>query len=413
MRLGDRAASIVVAMLLLTIVLVGCRPEPDATVVASTPSPVVTRTPTPAATAPQSIAIGRSAVFRDGGIYSGINETPYVISSGIASIDTGSFQLDGRVSRIVDLVVVDSFAEPRLAALVEVNFSAMDLTPARAEMRLVVLGADQRGIQTSVTLSKNEGAGYGGPTFELVGSSEPAIIVNEVYSDFITGDTGSANISRAFDTSTGKLLWQASGRVDRTLGDIAVLRRITLGEESGLGFTCRTLHGIQVSTGRVLWDVDRSWLPAVTEYSCRSIILDDALLAERYVLVEVNGESILIDAATGTRLNWRSDDDGYDVKADPLSGNIFSPQRDAKPAEVFDPASGEVIFSMQSDQAYALQLYAVSFFDGKLYVTTTDADLVIDAMSGSTLERGWDSWPIANPGPWVLFNDGRLVEYRG
>ena len=235
------------------------------------------------------------------------------------------------------------------------------------------------------------------PTYDSVTisttSSGPAIGIAQT-----SGSSDDGEVAAGVNLETGQIIWRYDGGEsdDDPMMDTML---VMVDQVEGFSITgCWDGYGVDIATGEVLF---RTELEPCSYWSAGY---------QDYTLGADQGNDYRVyDRVTGAPLlGWR-DQGAYNggLRYDPIGHLGMTGDYDwSEELRVFDTGSGEVLYTMPYDQVKALYLSARTLWDGKIYATTTDAMIVLDARTGETLADDVDWYPLTGVGGWTLYSDG-------
>ncbi|MGO4858926.1 hypothetical protein [Arthrobacter sp. 2MCAF14] len=290
-------------------------------------------------------------------------------------------------------------SSPSLTGLVQVREVAKGMQANAYVVYLVVVDP-----QTLKVLSKSEI--YRGPDEKifparLVGSNGSVVAVDD---GSATTEYNAASLTRGLDVMTGKELWRHGGRLHNASEGNAVVMEIT-GESSRL-YTCNRLSLMSVETGSVVLTLDDR---TINNQHCN--MLGAGFFGPYLQVVTDQNKYQYFDIKTGAPRTLPE----HIIELDPVSGLILAGvpynSYDTSPNEglgVIDPATGTKMYWVDFAQVRLLKLGISVFYDGLLYLGTTDGKPVVDARSGKTVSDNDGMMPILSVDAFVLWNNGKL-----
>ncbi len=208
--------------------------------------------------------------------------------------------------------------------------------------------------------------------------------------------SGEDGITRGYDALTGARVWERGGTFyQAALGTVAMWSD---GNGTYMNQSCAKATGVDVATGRDVFTVQTVdvWPEWCTEArgstELGSLLRFSGKTAPRYV-----------DFQTGTVVKAA----GKPLMVDPERRFIVTDVDGA--IQVAELATGTVKWQLGKDKASKLQARALGFYNGKLYLQTTDQSPVVDVATGKTIVNVAARYPIAVIDDWVVFSD-RAVE---
>lgn len=247
---------------------------------------------------------------------------------------------------------------------------------------LVVISASTKGGSPAVT--KLWDLTSGSPGVTIAGTSRAAAI--SLFQDKY--DTA-PRLAAGIDIETGAVLWQyAEGEpyVHPTVDTAFVVVDQT---PDSFFSDCYTAYGVDTATGDVLFSSPTG--ACIYPNYASTFTLGYAIDESYYDFDRITGAPVL-----GSVYNYR-----YDPAA-----HIGVLGGDGSDLVFFDTTTGAATYTMPYDQVSALGLRVQSVWNGKVYATTTDAMIVLDARTGATLDDNVTWYPLLGVGGWTLYDDG-------
>lgn len=216
------------------------------------------------------------------------------------------------------------------------------------------------------------------------------------------------NAVRAVDVNAGKVLWEREGEF------IKFGSNSNAGLSASSGEACEEFWGSNYIESVELKSGKRQHAIGTTRDEC--LILDSSnsygASLVGYEPSDVNDvpPPMVFDLDTGKthKTSDRDRADGFfDVNPDPAQPLALAPHGEGW--QVVNRETGKVGLKMTSAKIDSLSLKVESLFDGLLYVTTTDEQLVVDAMTGDELGH-WSRYPTEKVGSHVWMSDHVLED---
>ncbi|MDP3973011.1 MAG: hypothetical protein Q8P61_08900 [Candidatus Nanopelagicales bacterium] len=318
-----------------------------------------------------------------------------------------------------DFAFISDTPQPAVAALVLTHRDAEGLQPEEAGFLLQTFNEDGTVKTSTPTELTPEDAGPGDQEYSLLGATAIAAVVIVGDIDYLgEGFSG-------YSLTTGKKLWTSKLYLAGASGSIAV----GWTDVEPNGGRCDTVTGLNINTGQAVWaKADRdimqrgqgSWHTSSgfkdgcpTFLDTRVINSDPGLLyltnggtlgghGNNRILREDSGNPVG-DVAT----NIYSDPVAHLVTAAGISGPGSPYASHPYGMTVTDAITGKNIYTVSDEQGAKLQLEVHGVADGKIWATTTDQNIIIDARTGTTVDTGWDTYPVVSGAGWYLEGENR------
>lgn len=302
--------------------------------------------------------------------------------------------------------------DPRIVGAIEVGEPAHDLKPPATVVYLIDIDPKSEKVVKQVEIKRYETPGsedVGGPTIALAGSSGDVVAVSLSTRQLQSGGSIADSETLGFDIVSEKVVWNQPGHLVAATfkGDGAIIRH-----EPGVSEKfCMRDSAVNLTSGEEVFGVGGEYTSPIGFVEC--LRLDEMSFPVAGVLA-VNADS----SNNGSKVTNTAYDFGAnrEVKLDPTtklldehSDLILAQRYNDEPIQIIDRNTGQVIYVFDKATVDNVSLSVTSLLDKKLWAKTTSENLVLDAMNGKTLERGWTTFPAVVVDDWVLYSDGRLV----
>lgn len=306
-----------------------------------------------------------------------------------------------------------------LVGLTQAHVPASGLNPERWESRLVVVDPRTGQVLRRITLGQSRSTV---DDMRLTGSptgTRVAVLVN-VLTDANADSDSSDPVYEVLvvDAATGTI-------VSRTPG---ILRGAVAGgysievphpNDKRSGENCNEIISYALDTGKVLARLDARTLPRNTLGVCAEVDADsdpgahdqDRSSPVVWLTSTLDLEQTVhatIDGVTGAPLTLPYNRLAGTYLVDQAGGQAVN-VGSGDPVTVSDLKTGKTLFSLSKARSAALVARAEALHDGKLYLDTTDALVVVDVASGQTIDAKADRYPKAVlDGGYVWWSDGTI-----
>ena len=277
--------------------------------------------------------------------------------------------------------VTGSGGDPRLAVLLETRKPASGLEPESYSALLRTYTDGSAGATAEAVVSGIEHSSFG--SVSIYGSTDGSITLAD--------STYSHPAVRFFAAET----LQETGSVAAEY----------IGQQSGTIFVSPKDNDCEVSawspsSGTLLWT--RDYGLSVKYSSCTVEATTEG------ITVEVNGESdyfSVIDPQSGDSTVQFADASA--VRFDPGAPIVAVEYSGSEPSEtalrIYDAESWQPLLDVSHERFNALRMQEYYLYGGKLYMTNTDEQPVLDAATGAKLSETWSVRPIKPVGTgWTL-----------
>ena len=305
-----------------------------------------------------------------------------------------------------------------VVGLVETRVAAKGLDPEEFVMSLVTLDLDSgvtsiRG-QHEIASSACDVA-YG----PLVGSYGDVIALEQFFPSS-SGECNQQVFVYGYDALTGKRVWEKDAWLASLVYEaITVANSVPTGR---YGAACITYRGVDVATGRDTWVFDAGKQAVIDGYCGSTGIVDYVGNGAAYSRRSQHDYSVHVsvaharemsrdfDARTGAQITVIQPFQYFDplTKYGLMYGQSFGSGREDG-LIVYDTVSGKTIYEIDVERMTSLDARAEALFGGRLFLTTSDQHLEIDAKSGDIVSESNSAYPIALVGEYAYFSNGKLV----
>ena len=307
---------------------------------------------------------------------------------------------------------------PRVVAVIEVSEPARDLKPPSTVVNLVDIDPKTERADNKVEVRRYDTPGTSnesGATGGLAGSSGNVVAISLHDPAAFSAPWQTVG----FDLAAGNEVWSKPGRLTQavSMGDGALISHIgsnSSDADRDSSLVCSRDLLTNIATGQEVAVAGGEYTrPGGTAVNCFDLKAM-AFPASGILAVNVDGVRDGVNRSVETtaydfRANRPAKLEPDTKQADERSNLIMVEGYAGRPIDIRDSESGQVVHTFDETTILNVDLRASRLFDKKLWVETTDEKLVLDATNGSTLERGWTSYPTYEVDDWVLYSDGRLV----
>ena len=302
-------------------------------------------------------------------------------------------------------VLLSNTQEPVVVALISVRIPASGVQPQREEQRLLRFD-DSGKLVSQVAIGVIDGV------LRTATDSAAAVAVGGVDSNANSGGVGIG-----FSLADGSEKWRASNEQDvhgiggALGGSEDVLFSFVQVEVPGESYPADALRARDVDSGAV------KWTKTLKELTGRaSGRVEVGKLGKGLAFLGIDGyEGHLTMAfrnADGTPVSPKLDTMFYDAVANQVVGGADRRATDEWTVgmSVTNADNGAMVYSIPLEQANALELSLFGTANSKIWATTTDEHVVLDASTGKTLETGWTTYPAAAGPGWMLMAKGESYQ---
>lgn len=305
----------------------------------------------------------------------------------------------------------DDDGEPVLIAVVQIRTPASGLTPEGEHHEVVVI--DTTGAPELVSRAELADEVPGAGLLSTSGTGQIAVAHHPDESD--------AGGVYGIDAATGEITWSEEGV---TLGEFAHYANVLPAPDDDYYWEdCGGINTARnIVTGEAALTVDLS----DTDLRCPGHFDDRFWLFREFQ--EIENEDTWDYEAIYTHHIYDIESQGHveitthtwdvdSLNKDPVrplartNGYTTDYGEGSQDLAVFDITTGNEVYALGAEQAEALNVDVSGFYDGKLYVTTSDEQLVIDVDAGDDIGT-WEVYPVGQwstvEGDYTWMSDGSL-----
>lgn len=181
---------------------------------------------------------------------------------------------------------------------------------------------------------------------------------------------------------------------------------------------CPVLSGLDVAEGTLLWTVKGADYPGTyDDCSSMGVTQLDGQAAPVEVSVQRLDDPLYFDAVSGAALSPAlRDAEHYDgaqhLAFVDLNRASWLNDREDEGYAVIDATTGERLWSLDNETAGALDFRFEGLWDGELYASTVNGNVLVDVRTGDT-SATWSEIPRGTVAGWLLWPDGTLERAEG